>query len=516
MPYGSDPAAAPATGGYGKDPIWQGLKTAAEKPAEPQTSAGAAAGQGLWEGLKSFYKGAEGLGVKMLTGIAGQGGEMVPRQEAEMQQQRQAFAQSPAMRQHPAWATGGNIVGEAAPAMAMPGGAGMGAAGRLGLGALQGAVAAGIPSGGNPMQTAIGAGGGAAMSGLGAAIGPRIPPAFQAIQQKFPNFLQMVTGRVPRNAEGFQRATANEVLTPIGQTVPPNVKIGHDLVNYVGDKIDDVYNAVLPKVTFRATDVDPYTGVSFTSEIPGLAKKVPQAHQEDFKRLIEREFTNRVDPAGNMPGDVYKKVYSEIGRLVRQNSKPTATGSEEGYAEVLNDLRASMQDTLKAHNPTEAPVLAKADAAWARYVRLQEAAGRGIAANGEFMPNDLLYASRKGSGNRAFSEGDLLMQKFGQAGNELISGKQPNASKYLAELLGGAVGGGIGGAAGHVVGGPVGGYVGAGAGAAAGAAMAHTVGAGGSRARQLPISRGAGAVLGGTAPVAGAEGREAYVSSVGP
>src|ERR1700738_925927 len=106
---GANGAKSPPGGGANgaKSPpgLWdelkkRGLTEKAQQPEE-KTSAGEAAGQGLWEGLKSFYKGAEGLGVKMLTGISGQGSEMVPKQQAQMAQQRQAFEQSPAMKQHP-------------------------------------------------------------------------------------------------------------------------------------------------------------------------------------------------------------------------------------------------------------------------------------------------------------------------------------------------------------------------------------------------------------------------------
>src|SRR6266550_239609 len=358
MPYGSDPEAtpeqlqrmrsgapaAPAGGGYGKDTAasqeqiskaWGDLKTG--KPAEATTSKL----EGLWEGLKHGVS-EDVLGAqKVLSPMAGplnrpfgqqrlQQAGMTPAQTdpramqadiARRQAQgQQAYQQTPAVQQHPMMAGAGRAIGTAAPAMAIPGGGAASGVGRALAGAGQGAVGAGMASGGNPAQTALGAGAGGALGGAGAMIGPRLAQAYQEISQKFPNLMRMATGSEGRTPEAFQRATANEVLTPIGGAVPRNVKVGHDLVNEVGDKISDAYNTVLPKVTFRASDPDPYTGQSFMTGLKSLADEVPAAHTSDFTKLMKRQIEDRVDVSGNMAGEAYKKVDSEIERLARRYS----------------------------------------------------------------------------------------------------------------------------------------------------------------------------------------------------
>lgn len=508
--------------------LWKSLQEA-KGPEKPGV------GAALWEGLKRggrdvLEQGAS-VGARMMQAgpEEGAGAFDVPAQRQaaaasvapEMQRSAQAYAQSPAVQQHPAMAGAGRVGGNvaaSAPMMAVPGasGAGMALGGRALLGAGMGAATGGAP----------GAVAGAATGGLAGAIGPRIAPAFQKIMQEFPNFTQMVTGAAGRTAESFQRATANEVLQPIttaiGQAIPRTVKVGHDLINYVGDKLDDAYNRVLPKVTFRAAEPDPNTGATFTSGLKSLAEDVPEAHKNDFTRLVKRQFENRLDEAGNMDGDAYKRTNGEISRLVRRYSGSGATADNKEYAEVLRNLQANMRDTLQLHNPTEAPALQKIDQAWARYVRMQEASGRRVDSNGEFMPNDLLMASRKGAGNRAFSQGDLLMQKFGEAGNELLSGRQPNVQKHISELIGSGVGAGAGSMIGGTMGaGTMGAVIGAGVGKAAGAAARPALDAI-AGATQKPAARAIGAAVGRTAPVAGAAAdeatgkRESYVSTVGP
>src|SRR4029077_8579665 len=135
---------------------------------------------------------------------------------------------------------------------------------------------------------------------------------------------------------------------------------------------------------------------------------------------------------------------------------------QEKYGEVLYDLQAEMRETLAAHNPQQSEALRAADTAWARYVRLEGAAGRRLDSNSQFMPNDVLHAARKGYSNRIFAHGEQIGQKFGNAGNDLLAGRPPNWTSYVADAAGAAAGGGIG----HAVGGAMGAGVGAAAGGA--------------------------------------------------
>jgi hypothetical protein len=485
---------------------------------KPTETPKAGIGESLWEGLKRGARdvvesGAE-IGSKMGSEFPGdvQPGQLTPQVNQAVQQGAQAYQQTPAVQQHPLAAgigrVGGNIAASA-PLAAVPGasGAGMGLAGRAALGAGMGAATGGLP----------GAAAGGLTGGLGGMIGPRINPAFQAIAQEVPNFTQMVSGVMPRTPDSFQRAVANEVLKPIGQTIERSVKAGHDLVNAVGDKLEDAYNAVLPKVTFRAVEKDPETGTSFAEAAKALEDQVPESFLKDFGRLYKRVITDRLDENGNMTGQAFKKADSEIGKKAASNLAPRANATERDYGEALRELQMAMRENLAIHNPTESKALQDANTAWARYVRMEEAAGRGVSSNGEFMPNDLLASVKKLEGARGFSQGDKLMQKFGRAGNELIAGRPMNGQRWLADL----VGAGIGGAAGHAMGGPVGGYLGAGAGAV-GSDIGQRAFGGIARQTEKPGAREFGAAVGRSAGMAGTAGAsterdlEPYASVSGP
>lgn len=414
--------------------------------------------------------------------------------ERGMEKAETAYQQSPERTAHPLVSGLGRAAGNiaaSAPLMAVPGasGAGMGLGARTLMGAGLGAAAGGP----------AGAVGGGLAGGLGGMIGPAIDPAFQAIATKIPQLADMAIGKLGRTPEAFQQAFANWVMAPIKQVVPRGVKVGEDLINHVGDELSAVYNKILPKVTFRANEPNPDTGLTFQQGLEDLKTRVPQEHDKDFARVLDREITKRLDEGGTMSGEDYKKAISNIGQLASRFTGWKANSNQELYGDALKELQAHMREALAIHNVPEADALRQVDQAWSRYVRMADAAGARRDANSEFLPNDILNVAKKEYGARAFAGGRQPLTAFGRAGNDLIAQKPPKFGVYLQELAG-AAGAGLGGTAGHAMGGPVGGYAGATAGRSIGKAAT-----GGMATRRVvgPGLRATGDAINRMAPAAG-------------
>ena len=482
--------------------LWEEIKKRGLDAKPPEQAEKPGIGAALWEGLKRGGRDVIETGASIGSRMGPEEGaaaftkpeDLEARKQAVdagIQQSEQAYQQSPARQAHPIAAGAGRVGGNmaaAAPLAAVPGAGGAGLGSRMIGGALQGGATGGP----------AGAVAGGLTGGLGSAIGPMLDPAFQAIAQKIPQLAQMATGAMGRTPEAFQTAFANWVLDPIKQMVPKGIKAGEGLVNHIGDELDAAYNKLLPRVTFRAAEPDPYTGATFKSGLADLSQKVPQAHDKDFGRLIDNEINKRLDAGGNMSGTDYKKAISDIGREARRYSKWNATVDQEKYGDTLHELVANMRENLAVHNPVQADALRQVDQSWARYVRMQEAAGRRVDSNSEFRPNDLLNVAKKEYGARAFAEGKQPLMAWGRAGNDLISQKPPAFKRYLGDL----VGAGLGAAAGHAVGGPIG----AGVGATMGGGLAD-VGRGAiSAARASPAARKTGEAISRMAPIAGTGG----------
>jgi hypothetical protein len=392
-----------------------------------------------------------------------------------------AYEESPERQAHPLVSGLGRIGGQAAATGPLsPSMAGLSLPGRAVVGAGSGYLTGGVP----------GALAGGTIGAASHLVGPVLSAGMQKIATEFPSLYGMATGWFGKTPEVFERATADEVLKSIGETLPKNVKVGHDLVNHVGDKATDAYNEVLPKVTFRATTPNPekLDETFLKTGLPPITDRVPDIHANDFARLVEKDITKKLDADGNMSGEAFKQTDSKIGRLAKRYSSHGASPDNREYADALRDLQAEMRDSLRLHNPTEAPALARADEAWAKYIRLEEASGQKVTAEGRFTPTDLLLSSRKQAGNRLFSHGDNVLQKFGEAGNNLLSGKPTRWEKLIPELIGPAVGAVVG----HATAGPIGAVGGTIAGQLA-RPMIHDLAKSGvsaaMRGRQTPLAR---------------------------
>jgi hypothetical protein len=495
--------------------IWDRLKSAGQPKEQP---GGLAA---LWEGLKrggrDVLEGGAAIGAKMgpEEGAAAftNPADLARRQQAVQQftqQGAQAYAQNPAAQAHPMIAGAGRIGGNIAANAPLMAGGGIGGVAQRGItGGIQGALAAG----GSPGQMALGAGIGAGTGMLGSAIGPMASQAAMKIAQQSPTLARMAIGSMGRSVDNFQKATAQAVLEPIGQMLAPGVKIGHDLVNAVKDRLDDAYNAVKQNLTFRETPAYAAKVKDLSESLSEGVDALAPAQAEHFTRILKGIEKRVSDGGGTIGGDAYKKLESGLGQKVTDYiAGKDASQRELGYA--LAQLQAHMREALLEENPESAPALQQINKAWSRYIAFAGAAGRNPIKEGEFAPHDLLYTIGKGSerAKRTFAEGNKVMQAFGEGGNKLVRGGATAdvLKTVLLHTAGSAIGAGagslIGGTTGAAIGGAVGGLA-----PVAAAPVARQIG----RASRSETAKGIGRGVSSAAPFA-AEETTKRVSTIGP
>lgn len=251
-----------------------------------------------------------------------------------------------------------------------------------------------------------------------------------------------------RNAlEGFNRATINRALAPIGQELPKDALAGHEAIA-AGQKIlSDAYDDLLPKLSFGMDQ-------GFKNDITAL-RQVVSEFPKDRARQFEDILTNRVGkraaapPAGTMDGKTFKQVQSELTNLSGQ-FKSSSDASERMLGHALDDVNSAMRDALERQNPSVAPQLRNINNAYAMFTRAENAAGRRATSGGLFTPGDLLQAVKGGDRTvrkRAFAAGDALMQDWAEAAHSVLGNKMPDSGTTERMLwdLGGA--GGLGYAA---------------------------------------------------------------------
>jgi hypothetical protein len=548
-PEGASASARIPSGNQKIDEIWNRL----DSRPKPQEQPGKL--EALWEGLKKGVV-ETGQGVAQLAtrlpdiarprmmpraDLPGAQPQPKPLQagiDQSIAQSGQAYAQNPARMAHPMMAGAGRIGGNiaaTAPLAMMPGAAAGGMGARLGLGAAMGAGGAATqpapPSGDywpdKLKQLAIGGAGGAVMGGAGGMIGPALSPALQKIQQTFPHLARMATGAEGRDADSFQRAMANQVLEPIGGSIPRNTKPGDTLIDAVDDKLDDAFNAVKPHLMFDGADPKFTTGLK--SLVQGSNIMSP-AKATQFAKFLETYVTKPLSqgvsvPTGGAPhqisnvldGEAFKKAESQIGASARQFVGPRADPDQQMLGEHLRQLQQLMRDTLIDQNPHYGPQLQRINAAWRRFVTMDTAAERNPDARRTFQPHDVIMSlGSSASRRRQLSKDDELMRRFAEAGDDMMRGRPINQQKmqrFIGDLLGGTIGGAAGAGIGSTFG-PMGAGIGAAAGGAAGAGLAEAARGAIGRQIQKPAARAIGSAISRGAPEAGVESER--ISTIGP
>lgn len=457
MPYGSDPVAPQAGGGYGKDPL------AVTAPApQPAPSHGYLADTALGLGVA----GGESFGDTMLgaqelvghalhaAGFEGAGEWLI--NDAQTGAEKLKKQAAPYRENAPVASFGGDIVGNLPLAMALP----ELKAGVLAQGALGGAVGGALQptEKGTDFATekakdvAAGGLGGAAIAGAGKAASSVIAPKVsKEVQMLMERGVQMTPGqlaggmlRSAENAissvpvvgsfirgaqheatESFNRAVINDALQPIGQKLPAKIDLGRDAVDHAAEAISNEYRVILPRVKFK---VDAPFDAAMTNLV-SLAKSMPPDQQAQFAHILNNNVVSRILPTGSMLGETMKLVDSDLGKLVRQY-QGSPLGSEKQMAQAIKEAQRIMREAVTRQNPDLADALTSVNSAFARLARVEGAAGYRSTSGGLFTPGDLLAAIKRGDASardQDFARGKALGQPFAEAAQKVLPNNLPNS-----------------------------------------------------------------------------------------
>ncbi|WP_143322762.1 hypothetical protein [Candidimonas nitroreducens] len=322
--------------------------------------------------------------------------------------------------------------------------------GQIGTGAAIGGIAAPlagmlgdvIQGAGGPAQRAL------AQAGVpltpGQILGGRLA-TMESKATSLPLIGDMIKGAQNRSVQGFNRATYDQVLAPLGRTY--SGPVGQDGVNAVRQTIGDAYNSALSNMTFRANDPQFKTDIL---QLGQMAEGLGAPQKQTFLNTVKTQIFGKLSPQDTMDGPQLQGVQSELGRLARgYQGDPSFDNRQLGAA--IGEVKNAIDQSLPRYNPPEAVEnLSNANAAWSNFTRLRTAAGSQGAMNngGVFTPAQLQNAVRAGDrsvGKGATAAGTAPMQNWSQTGMEVLGRGYPDSG--TAGRLGTA--GVIGAIAGH-------------------------------------------------------------------
>ncbi|MBU9259110.1 lytic transglycosylase domain-containing protein [Burkholderia multivorans] len=459
-----------------------------EQKPEPENAPGklASFGAGLGHGLGSTVLGAQQLLGKGLQAVGADtvGNWLV--NDATQGAKKLDAEYAPYQQANPMTAGAGNIGGQVVPALALPGGqaaiARLGnAAARIGaraaVGAAQGAAMGAVQPVANPdqdfaqqklQQVQEGATGGALGAPIGAAVGRVLSPVGNAAARALqaadirPTLGQMLgptasqfeqkamsiplvgdlirSGRT-RAVQDYNRAIANDALAPIGQTLPKNIQAGPAAIQHVqkaiGDKYDDIARngRVVMDDALQKDLVALQQGIS--QDAPGLAGR--------FSNIIQNQLLGK--NGGTLSGDQWANTRSMINRQIANHSGPTASSDDRVMAEYLQNLQDAITANAEHYsNNSVRQGLAKANAAWARYKAMENAAGKPSAQRlgNIFTPEQYMAAASAGqsAAQKATSSGPAAYpaQQLSQAVQPLLGATVPDSGTAGRAALNAAIG----------------------------------------------------------------------------
>ena len=217
-----------------------------------------------------------------------------------------------------------------------------------------------------------------------------------------------------KGIEDFNRAAYKRVTEPINGEVP--LATGREGVRYLKNQLEDAYDALLPKLTFKpdATLFDSLSGLK--NNVAGLKKEDALMVSNDVKDMIQ----SRISDKGIIDGNTFKIIEEDLNKII--GDYKGSTGSQATIGRAYQQALADIRESLGRSNPQFAEELAKINTGYANYARIR-AAGSRAGTSEVFTPNQLSAAVRsadKSAGKGQTATGQALMQDLTDAAERVL------------------------------------------------------------------------------------------------
>jgi hypothetical protein len=272
--------------------------------------------------------------------------------------------------------------------------------------------------------------------------GQRVGPMMAKMEDRLtgiPVVGNAIAGAQERGLDSFQRAVQDDVLAPINVKSPNAV--GYDGADAVHKIISNKYDELLPKLTFRADD----QLLNDLGNLSLMASEMPEEQAKRFQDIVTKKVFSRLSKTDMMDGQTWKGVESELTGIKSGLLKDSSFDQRELGA-AINEVLASLRDSLERNNPKYAGELSKLNDSYSRLATLENATARIGTDDGRFTPSQFLAAVRNSDRSirkNKFARGEAQMQDLARAGKKVLGAKYPDSGTVgrsipAAMLLSGA------------------------------------------------------------------------------
>jgi hypothetical protein len=243
----------------------------------------------------------------------------------------------------------------------------------------------------------------------------------------------------------FNRAVYDDALSPIGQKANRGIGVGSDSVGAVRDAIGDVYQRATPQAVFAPDK-------PFMTQLQSVRNTLSQtapSQLAQFDNIVDQQIFQKLN-GPQMAGQHWGDSRSMVGGIARQRNLGNATADDRALSNALTDLNDAMSESVVRNSPSGvATDIGNANAAWARYKRVEKAAGSaGAVNNGNvFTPAQYSSAVRSASTNGQRATNSGLGGQMADDAVQVLGNKYPDSGTAgrLAALASLGAGGAVGG-----------------------------------------------------------------------
>lgn len=233
-----------------------------------------------------------------------------------------------------------------------------------------------------------------------------------------------IRGARIRGRESLNRAVANRALAPVGETLPANVRPGHDMVAHVEDRLGEAYS----RAEGMVSNVTPDT--AFAQAMANIRKSLrgqPPSVIKQFESIVADRVTARME-AGPLDGAAIADIKSQLGEIAADNI--AGGGADRTLGRHLSRVGDEITALAGRTNPEYLAAKNAADAGWANFVRLRRAAAASGTESGVFTPSQLRAAARAEDstvGKGGTARGSALMGDLADNAATVMNQKIPDS-----------------------------------------------------------------------------------------
>lgn len=269
------------------------------------------------------------------------------------------------------------------------------------------------------------------------------PKTLEDASTHIPMMGNAIKGRQNDSLVGFNRATYNRVLEPLGLSYDKTAPIGNggiqELDKVIGRAYDKAYNGA-------AVTNSPGLQQDLQSAIQNAANTLPQDRVNSIQGNITRLLTSKFGQSGQLSNNdlqTAKNWFAEQSRV-----GPAANMDEKAIGKTYGSVVDALKDEIGANDPTRKDLLNAADNAFMRYVKVSQAASQNNASarEGLFTPSQFgaaLRTTEQSTRRMNFAKGIAPMQDLAQAGQAILPSSVPDSGTALRGLLELGAGGAI-------------------------------------------------------------------------